>query len=235
MGSRIVFKDKLDGQGNHVKYKARIVAKGYSQIPGEDFTETFSSVAKFSTLRIFLALAASLDYEVHQLDVVAAYLQGDLDEEIYMKVPEGVEKYGMGGRYWILRKALYGLKQAGRQWKKRLHEVLVGLGFRRTFADDCLYIKWEDGCPVILVLVYVDDMAVAGAEFFEIISFKEAMGENFEITDLGELKYILGISVTRDRANRLIYLNQAAYISRMLAKYGMQDAHPPHFVQSVLE
>ena len=113
IGSRIVFKKKLDGHGQRIKFKARIVAKGFSQVPGEDFTETFSSVAKFTTLHVFLVLAAHLDFEIHQVDVVAAYLQGDLDEEIYMEVPKGVEYLGSGGHYWHLRKALYGLKQAG--------------------------------------------------------------------------------------------------------------------------
>jgi len=126
--SQIVFKEKLDGHGNQVKFKARIVAKGFSQVPGEDFTEMFSSIAKFMTL---LALAAFLDFEIHQVDVVAAYLQGELDEDIYIEVPEGVEKLDSGGHYWRLKRALYRLKQAGRQWKKKLHKVLMKLEFNR--------------------------------------------------------------------------------------------------------
>ena len=225
IGSRIVFKEKLDGHGNRVKFKARIVAKGFSQVPGEDFTETFSSVAKFNTLQIFLTLAAFMDYEIHQVDVVTAYLRGNLDEEIYMRVPDGVEKLG-SGRFWLLKKALYGLKQAGRQWKKRLHEVLSKLGFIHAFADDCLYLKHENGKITLLVLVYVDDMAVAGPDGYRIISFKNALSKDFEITDLGELKFILGILVTCDRANRLIYLNQSAYIHQVLMRFDMQDTSP---------
>ena len=115
VGSRIVFKEKLDENGQRTKFKAQIVAKGFSQVPGQDFMEMFSSVAKFTTLRIFLALAAYLDFEIHQVDIIAAYLQGNLDEEIYMEVPKGVERFGLGSHYWKLKKALYGLKQAGRQ------------------------------------------------------------------------------------------------------------------------
>jgi hypothetical protein len=96
------------------------------QIPGVDFHETFSLVARFTTLRVFLSLAAILDLEIHQVDVVGAYLEGNLDEEIYMRAPEGV---GKGKRYWRLKKVLYGLKQAGRQWKHKLHKVLTNLGF----------------------------------------------------------------------------------------------------------
>jgi len=138
--------------------------------------------------------------------VVTAYLRGNLNEEIYIRVPDGVEKLG-SGRFWLLKKALYGLKQAERQWKKRLHEVLSKLGFIRAFADDCLYLKCENRKITLLVLVYVDDMAVAGPDGYRIISFKNALSEDFEITDLGELKFILGILVTRNRANRLILLN----------------------------
>jgi len=136
-----VFKEKLDGYGKHVKFKSRIVAQGFLQVPDLDFTETFSSVAKFTTLQIFLALTAFLNPELHQVDVVGAYLQGDLDEEIYMKVPDGLaKKYGSDRKFWKLRKALYGLKQAGQQWKKHLHQVMTKLGFTRAMADDCLYV-----------------------------------------------------------------------------------------------
>jgi len=198
VGSQIVFKEKLDGHSQRIKFKARIVAKGFSQVPREDFTETFSSVAKFTTLHVFLALSAHLDFEIHQVDVVAAYLQGDLDKEIYMEVPKGVEHLGSGGHYWHLRKALYGLKQAGRQWKKKLYDVLSNLSLVRSFANNCLYIKKEKGKIVLLVLVYVDNMAVSGPNGHYIISFKELLGNDFEITDLGKLKFMLGILITQD-------------------------------------
>ena len=109
IGSWIVFKEKLNGHGNQVKFKAHIVAKGFLQVPGKDFTETFSSVVKFNILQIFLTLAVFVDYEIHQVDMVAAYLRGNLDEEIYMKVPDKVEKLG-SGCFWLLKKALYDLK-----------------------------------------------------------------------------------------------------------------------------
>ena len=141
IGNRIVFKEKLDGYGKHIKFKAQIVTQGFSQVPGLDFTETFSLVARFTMLWIFLALTAFLNLKLHQVDIVGAYLQGDLDEEIYMKVPNGLaEKYGSGQKFWRLRKALYGLKQAGWQWKKHLHQVMTKLGFTRAMADDCLYV-----------------------------------------------------------------------------------------------
>jgi len=114
IGSHIVFKEKLDGYEKHVKFKAQIVAQGFLQVPGLDFTETFLSVARFTTLQIFLALTAFLNLELHQVDIVGAYLQGDLNEEIYIKVSDRLaEKYESGQKFWRLRKALYNLKQTG--------------------------------------------------------------------------------------------------------------------------
>ena len=178
-------------------------------------------------LRIFLALTAFLNLKLHQVNVVGAYLQGDLDEEIYMKVPDGLaEKYGSGQKFWRLKKALYRLKQAGWQWKKHLHQVMTKLGFTCAMANDYLYVLWERGKIVLMVLIYVDDMAVAGKGIPGIVLFKRNLSKDFEIADLGELKFILGILVTRDRSKRLIFLNQSAYITQVLAKFGMLDAKP---------
>lgn len=196
VGSKIILREKLDSYGKHVKFKARIMAQGFSQIPGLDYNETFSSVAKFTTLRIFLTIEAILDFEIHQIDVVATYLQGDLDEEIYMKIPKGTEGFNKDG-YWRLLKAIYGLKQAGHQWKKKLHMVLTTkLNLIQTTSDDCLYILWKDERIILMVLVYVDNIMAARPNIGEIILFKKNLDNNFEITDLGDIKYILGILVT---------------------------------------
>jgi len=117
-----------------------------------------------------------------------------LDKEIYMKVPDGLaEKYRSGQKFWRLRKALYGLKQAGQQWKKRLHQVMTKLGFTCTMANDCLYVLWEHGKIILMVLIYVDDMAITGKEIPGIVLFKQNLSKDFEITDLGKIKFILGI------------------------------------------
>ncbi len=226
IGSRTVFRMKRDGNGNLIKLKARMVGKGYAQVPGKDFIQTFASVARFTTLRTLLAVVAHEGWELHQVDVVAAYLQGTLDEEIYMEVPEGVNVKGKEGFVWKLKKAIYGLKQAGRQWKATLDAAMREFGFVKSNADDCLYILIEDGKIALLVLVYVDDMAIAGPNGIRIEKFKTDLGDKFEITDLGELKYILGIQVSRDRKARTISLNQTAYINQILARFGMQDCTP---------
>ncbi len=178
---------------------------------GKDFVEIFSAVARFTSLRTLLAVAAHQGWELHQIDVVAAYLQGSLDEEIYMEVPDGVKEKGKLGKYWRLKKAIYGLKQAGRQWKLTLDSAMKDLGFVKSDADDCLFILRREGKVVLLVLVYVDDMAITGPNLLMIEKFKADISEKFEITDLGELKYILGIQVTRNREAGTISLNQTAY------------------------
>ena len=119
-----------------------------------------------------------------------------------MTIPDSVEN-SSSGRYWKLKKALYGLKQAGRQWKKCLHEVLTNFGLTRAFADDCLYIKHHKS----QIVFYVDNMAIAGPDGIHLVSLKSFLSKDFEITDLGELKHILGVLISRDCPRRLIYLN----------------------------
>jgi hypothetical protein len=204
VGSRWVYKEKRDGEGDLAVYKARVVALGCSQVPGQDFNATFASVARLTTLRALFAIAAREDWELHQVDVKDAYLQGDLDEEVYMRVPEGFVEPGKEGWLWKLEKALYGLKQAGRQWKIKLEGVLREMGFTKSAADDCLYVREENGEIEVVVLVYMDDMAVAGRKLENVEAFKKNLGERFEIKDLGELEYILGIQVTRNRGARSI-------------------------------
>jgi len=174
----------------------------------------------------FLALATYLDFEIHQVNIVAVYLQGDLDEEIYMEVPKGVKCFGLGSHYWKLKKALYGLKQVGRQWKKQLHDVFTKFNLTCTFADDCLYIKKKAEKIILIILIYVDNMAVAGPNGTHIVLFKSALAENFDITDMGELRFMLGILVTHDHEKRLIYLSQSAYIHQILNRFGMRDTIP---------
>jgi hypothetical protein len=226
IGSKLICHEKLDGEGDVYQRKVRLVARGFSQIPGQDFHATHSAVAKYPTLRALLAIAAREDMELHQLDVVGAYLQGDLDEEIYMSPPDGLKIDGKKGWSLKLHKPLYGLKQAGRQWKKKLDETMAHLGFAKSDADECLYIQRDKGKVVLLVLVYVDDAATASRELKRIEGFKKQLQEFFPIKDLGELRHILGIQVTRDRKARTITINQTAYIRNVLARFGMSGCTP---------
>ena len=173
-----------------------------------------------------MSLTAHEDWELHQVDIVGVYLQGDLDEEIYVEVSKGVNIEGKEGLCWRLRKSLYGLKQSGHQWKKKLDEVIKELDFEKANTDECPYILWEDGKISLLVLVHINNMALTSNSITTIRKFKDDLSKHFDITDLGDLRIILGIQVTRDRPNGIIYLDQTAYIQSVLSHFGMQDCNP---------
>jgi len=183
-----------------------IVIKDFSQISKEDFMDIFSFVTKFFTLWIFLAYVTYLYWDLYYVDVVTAYLHGSFDKKIYITIPDGIE-HSESSHYSKLKRALYRLKQAKRQWKKHLHEVLIKFGFTYIFADNCLYIKHHEGKIILLILVYIDNMTIAGPNRYHIISFKLFLNEGFKITDLDELKYMLGVLVIKDCSKHLIYLN----------------------------
>ena len=226
IGSKIVCHEKLHSEGTVYQCKVRLVAKGFSQIPGQDFHATHSAVAKYPTLHALLAVAAREDMDLHQIDVVGAYLQGELDEEIYMSPPDGLKIAGKAGWSLQLRKPLYGLKQVGRQWKNKLDGTMAHLNFIKSDADECLYVLHDNGTVALLVLVYVDDAAIASKDPAKIQAFKTNITRFFPIKDLGELRHILGIQVTRDRTAHTITLNQTGYINNVLARFGMQGCAP---------
>ncbi|MCI00073.1 hypothetical protein A2U01_0021089, partial [Trifolium medium] len=159
VGCRWVYKVKYKASGEIEKYKARLVAKGYTQVEGEDFNETFAPVAKMTTVRCLLTVAVAKGWELHQMDVSNAFLHGDLEEEVYMQVPNGYDtpKAGMVCR---LRKSLYGLKQASRNWYSKLSQALIEYGFQESHADHSLFTYSKEG-KFMAVLIYVDDLVIA--------------------------------------------------------------------------
>ena len=221
-----VYKLKKDGRGDLVKYKARLVVKGFGQKKGIDFDEIFSPVVKLSSIRIILGLATNQDLEIEQLDVKTAFLHGDLEEEIYMQQPEGFEDKRKEDLVCKLKKSLYGLKQAPRQWYKKFDSFMVGHGYRRTAADYCVYFKRYPGEKFIILLLYVDDMLIVGQDRAQISKLKEELAESFEMKDLGPAKQILGMEITRDRKNRRLWLSQERYVERILERFNMKEAKP---------
>ena len=220
--SKWVFKTKSDG-----RRRARLVAKGFTQVPGIDYDETFSPVARFESIRLLLALAALEDWEIHQMDVKSAFLNGVLEEEIYMEQPQGFIIAGQEGKVCRLRKALYGLKQASRAWNKQFHAVLTGLGFTRTFADAGIYVYHRrEGDGSLFVILYVDDITILGASLEAVKRLKAELSKRYEITDLGEISSYLGIRITRDRSKKRIDIDQSGYIKDILERFGMADANP---------
>src|SRR5271170_2157100 len=216
-----VFKVKKNSEGDTERYKTRVVARGYMQVEGVNYGEIFAPVARLTSFRIMLALVALLDLELDHMDVVTAFLNGILDEVVYMYPPmdgeECVWKELPDGYVLRLLKALYGLKQAGRTWYDTIHDVfVVQYGFTRLEADHSLYIQ-RDGEDFIIVLLYVDDLALASNSREKLDKFKRSLMEEFEMKDLGELSWFLGMRVTRDRKRRTFSIDQSRYIKKMVS------------------
>ncbi|KAM6575709.1 hypothetical protein CsatA_024036 [Cannabis sativa] len=219
-----VFRLKDDGHGNLVKYKARLVVKGFGQKKGIDFDEIFSPVVKMSSIRIIFGLAASLDLEIEQMDVNTAFLHGDLEEEIYMQQPEGFEVKGKEDLVCRLRKSLYGLKQAPRQWYKKFDSFMVDRSYKRLAADSCVYIKKFPNEKFVILLLYVDDMLIVGQDGKMINQLKKELSGVFDMKDLRAAKQILGMEIIRDRPSRRLWLSQENYVERILERFNMKDA-----------
>ena len=188
IGTKWVFKIKRKADGAIEKYKARLVAKGFKQKYGIDYTETFSPVVKYVTLRMVIAITKYFDWQLDQLDVVTAFLYGVMKEKVYCAVPEGVE---MDGDFDCLElvKAIYGLKQASRVWNETFDEFVCSIGFQVSAFDPCLYIKIVDG-HCVLVLVYVDDVLVTGSSSNLIAHTKADLKTRFEMTDSGKCTFL---------------------------------------------
>jgi transposase InsO family protein len=220
--SKWVFKLKADG-----RFRARLVAKGFTQIPGIDYDETFSPVARFESLRLLLALAALENWEIHQMDVKSAFLNGVLNEEIYMEQPQGYIAAGMENRVCRLKKALYGLKQASRAWNQQFHSVLNTLGFERTYSDAGIYVRHQHrGDSLLIVVLYVDDITIMGSSLKDVKQLKEKLSLRYEMSDLGEIQSYLGMRISRDRSQKRIEVDQSGYIRAILDRFGMADANP---------
>ena len=182
--------------GTIEKYKARLVAKGYAQTYGIDYEETFAPVAKMATVRAVIAVAASKGWIMHQMDVKNAFLHGELQEEVYVEQPPSYADPNHPDYVCRLRKALYGLKQAPRAWHERIAEYLVTIGFRRAHADHSLYVQ-ESDTRIVVITIYVDDLIIVGDSAMEIDHVKGLLKQEFEMKDLGDLCYFLGIEIIR--------------------------------------
>ena len=217
-----VYRIKEEHDGNK-RYKARLVVKGFQQKEGVDYNEIFSPVVKLTTIRLVLKIVAAENLHLEQLDVKTAFLHGDLEEELYMRQPEGFIKEDKKNLVRRLKKSLYGLKQAPRQWYKKFDSFMSSHGFTRCQADHCCYFKKFDNNFIILLL-YVDDMLVVGSDMQEIVNLKQKLSKQFEMKDLGAAKQILGMRIKRDTNSRTLLLSQDKYINKVLSRFNMQNA-----------
>lgn len=216
VSTKWVFTIKTNPDGSLERYKARLVARGFSQIYGEDYTETFAPTVRVDTLRVFFAMVAAEDLECWQYDVKNAFTEATLKEQIYLSQPDGVP-VRKGYALKVLR-SLYGLKQAARDWNTLCKDYLLELEFVQSLADPCLFTHAKRG---IKLLVYVDDMAAAAKNKSELDWFFASMKKRFHTKDLGEIKKILGIRVTRNRATRELFLDQQEYLEKVLQRLGL--------------
>ena len=217
VGCKWVYKVKYKADGSLERYKARLVAKGYTQREGVDFTDTFSPVAKLVTVKLLLAIAAVKGWILSQLDVTNAFLHGDLDEEVYMKLPPGYHPDGVPlprNAVCLLHKSLYGLKQASRQWFSKFSGVIISLGFRQSPSDHSLFTRSSDG-HFMAILIYVDDVLIASTDPQAIVQLKADLSKAFKLKDLGTLKYFLGLEIARAAAG--ICVSQRKYVLDLLS------------------
>jgi len=198
---------------------------GNRQIKRLDFSETFAPVAKFTTIRCILAMTAANGWELHQMDVKTAFLNGDLDEEVYTEQPDGYVDPTYPDKVCRLFRALYGLKQGPKMWYAKLDDFLKSQGFDNIDPDACLYLLIDDG-EIIIVLVYVDDLLLVASSLAAIYKIKDALHKRFEMKDLGEAKVILGLEIRRDKALGTLKLSQGKYAGQVLEKFGMAECNP---------
>lgn len=231
VGCRWLHSLKFHANGTIERRKSRLVAKGYTQKEGLDYNDTFSPVAKMATIKLLLKVAASKQWFLTQLDISNAFLNGELEEEIYMKLPEGSEEYYTARKgdslppkaVLRLRKSIYGLKQASRQWFKKLSQALTSMGFSRGHGDHTLFIKQLD-TDFLVVLVYVDDILIASTSSAAASDFTAQLKQCFKLRDLGSLKYFLGLEVARSTDG--ISICQRKYALDLLASTGMTGCKP---------
>lgn len=214
LSSKWIFKikDALREDGTpHEKSKARIVTRGFQQKEGIDFAETFAPVVKFTTLRLFFALVAHFDLECHQMDVKTAFLNGDLDKDVYMEQPDGFKDASRPNNVCKLKKALYGLKQAPRLWFANINTFLVSeLQFRSSAYDPCLYI-FRNSSSVIIVSLYVDDLLLACSDLKQLDWLKSSLRKKFYMMDCGPASVCLGLEIRRDREHKTLHITLAKF------------------------
>ncbi|XP_068319168.1 uncharacterized protein [Pyrus communis] len=225
IGSKWVFKKKYKSDGSLDRYKARVVAKGYTQVEGVDYQETFSPTAKLTTLRCLLTVAAARTWFIHQLDVQNAFLHGTLHEEVYMDPPPGLRRQGET-LVCRLNKSLYGLKQASRTWFTTFSDAIQNAGYRQSKADYSLFTKVQ-GTSITVILIYVDDILITGNNIQQMEQLKAFLLKRFRIKDLGDLKYFLGIEFARSEKG--IFMSQRKYALDILQDSGLLSARPDSF------
>jgi Reverse transcriptase (RNA-dependent DNA polymerase) len=212
---------KRDEKGQVSKYKIRLVAKGFLQKFGENCTEVFAPTSNLTSVRLLLSYAAQEKLDVQQIDVKTAFFNGEITDEVYIKQPPDFE---VPGKVWKLKRAIYVLKQAALAWYERLKKAFLGMDFKSSDADPCLYWKDVNGSPAFLI-VHVDDCILIGTSEC-LRNVKQSISDLFEVSDIGSIKFFLGIELIRDVDAGRIWIGQRQYAKNVLARFGMSDCKP---------
>ena len=237
---RWVFTIKRDANGKISRFKARWVVKGFTQVEGEDYDETYAAVAKPSTLRALFGLIAHYDLEAQQFDILTAFLNAMIGNKhkIYVEQPHGFEDRGGKGMVCLLQKALYGLKQSPMLWYEELRKYLKSLNFIPMMSDVCVF---KHTLSDSIIVIYVDDMIIIAHSMAALQAVAQLLKDRFNMRELGDLHYYLGMRIIRNRKDRTIHVVQDAYLNRLSEKYGMQGrvapATPmaPRYVKSAIQ
>ena len=223
IGTKWVFRNKMDENGVVSRNKARLVAQGYNQQEGIDYDETFAPVARLESIRILLAYACAHNFKLFQMDVKSAFLNGVINEEVYVAQPPGFVDFEKPNHVFKLKKALYGLKQAPKAWYDRLKSFLVDHKYSMGLVDNTLFTKKKDS-HIIIVQIYVDDI-IFGSTCQDLCDdFSKIMHDEFEMSMMGELNFFLGLQIKQLEDG--IFFNQSKYIKDMLRKFGLEDSKP---------
>ena len=220
ISTKWVFTLKFNADGTLERFKARLVARGFTQQYGVDYTETFAPTVRMASLRAFMAVVACEDLECRQYDIKNAFTESKLQEELWMQYPQGVQRTKPGRALRLLR-SLYGLKQSARDWNLLMKEELLKMGFNQSLADPCLFVHVE---RQIRLLVYVDDLVAAAPNTADLDWFYGKLNSRFNAKNLGNISKILGVRVTRNRSKRTIELDQELYLDKVLIKFGFAQA-----------
>jgi Reverse transcriptase (RNA-dependent DNA polymerase) len=224
IGCRWVLVIKCKSDGTIDRYKGCLVAQGYLQRPGLDYGETYASTVRWATLRAILALGAFEDLEIESIDISSAFLNGDIDTEVYMQQPEG---FPQGGKEDVLKinKGIYGLKQSPRLWHEKLDSVLSQLGFTKIKSDDSVWVFYKEGVHII-VPIFVDDMTLVSKDKAAIDQLVSDLEKHFKLCCLGLTEFLLAVKIEWDHPKHTIHLSQRQYILDMLERYVYSDCKP---------
>ncbi|GKA36968.1 zinc finger, CCHC-type containing protein [Tanacetum coccineum] len=224
LGCKWIFKRKLKVDGTIEKFKARLVIQGFKQKSGIDYFDTYAPVARISIIRLLIAMSSLHNLIIHQMDLKTTFLNGELEEEVYMNQPQGFIMPGNENKVCKLIKSLYGLKQAPKQWHQKFDEVVLSNGYLLNQADKCVYSKFDESGKGVIICLYVDDMLIFGTDQVQVDLTKEFLSSRFSMKDMGEADVILGIRIKHESNG--IAISQSHYIEKVLKKFNYFDCTP---------